>query len=190
MINLTRKKLTEKSGMGKILGCVIVLVLLIIFLAISEHTRNNMTARSARNGLESAATTISTNNFDEIYRCQREGYFSTYSIGEEGKDDSWTELFESDEKLDEILQNNLGVIKQGNKYIKKTLSGKTDFELSNVDVKIKNPELAPDDDSKNKQTFNVEITAKLSIYPMFKIFGNDEVIDVNIGAKSGYTPKF
>lgn len=182
------EKLKDKSGMGKILGCVILLVLLIIFLAISENTRNYMTATGCRNGLESTATSIATNNNDEIYRCQREGYFSAYTIKDTG-DDTWSEKYEEGD-LAKLLESNLGVKKSGSKYIKKTAYGRTDFILSDVKVKISNPGIAPSEDDKNKETFNVEITAKVKIYPMFKIFGNEKVIDINTGARTGYIAKF
>lgn len=188
MLKLISNKLNDKSGMGKILGCILLLVLLIIFLAISENTKNYMTATGCRNGLESTATSIATNNFDETYRCARNGYFAAYTIKDTG-DDTWSEKYEEGD-LEKLLETNLGVKKSGSKYIKKTSYGRTDFILSDVKVKISNPGIAPSEDDKNKETFNVEITAKLSIYPMFEIFGNKEVIDVNIGAKSGYTPKF
>lgn len=186
MMKVVSKSINNKDGSGMILSCILVLVLMILFLGISEQARNFMTARSARDGLESISTTIATNNFDEVYRSQREGYFSAYTLN---TIDNWEEEIENS-NLDNYLENILGVKKQGNVFIKEVKDGNVDFTLSNVKVNINNPNLAPSDTEKNKDEFSVEITADLEIYPMFSIFGNKEVIKVSIGAESGYIPKF
>lgn len=188
MIRIIKNNLKDKSGNGFVWACVVLLVIIIVLFGLSEDARNHMTARSVRQGLESVATTIATNNFDEIYRSEREGYFSAYTIDDK-KTNKWFEKIEND-NLEDHLEVALGVQKKGNKYIKKTPSGKLEFELRNVEVNIVNPNFAPSDEDKNKETFTVEITSDLTIYPMFKLGDGSEIIKVKVGAKSGYIPKF
>lgn len=187
MIKRIQSSLKDKSGSGYIWACVVLLVILIVFFGISEDARNHMTTRGVRQGLESVATTITTNNYDEIYRSEREGYFSAYTIDD--KTDKWEEKIEK-ESLDDYLEETLGVQKKGSTYVKETASGKTEFILSDVEVNINNPNFAPNEGEKNKETFTVEITSNLEIHPMFKLGDGDEIIKVRVGAKSGYIPKF
>lgn len=188
MIKIIKDSLKDKRGNGFVWACVVLLVLLIVFFGLSEDARNHMTTRGVRQGLESVATTIATNNYDEIYRSEREGYFSAYTIDDK-KTNKWEEKIEND-NLDEYLETALGVQKKGSKYVKETPSGQVEFELTDVEVNIVNPNFAPSDEDKNKETFTVEITSDLKIYPMFKLGDGDEIIEVKVGAKSGYIPKF
>lgn len=188
MIKIIKDSLKDKRGNGFVWACVVLLVILIVFFGLSEDARNHMTTRGVRQGLESVATTIATNNYDEIYRSEREGYFSAYTIDDK-KTNKWEEKIEND-KLDEYLETALGVQKKGSKYVKETPSGQVEFELTDVEVNIVNPNFAPSDKEKNKETFTVEITSDLKIYPMFKLGEGDEIIEVKVGAKSGYIPKF
>lgn len=187
MIKFIRKSVNNKSGMGKVLACVMVLILLIIFLVVCENARNYMTVVGCRNAVESLATSIANNNYNETYRCRRNGYSGAYAIDD--KKDSWSEDIEQRD-IYEFLEGSLGAKKQGNSVVKNTSDGKTEFILSDIKVKVENPGFAPDKDKRNENTFIVEVTAKLEVYPMFKIFNNDDVIKMNIGSKSGYVPKY
>ena len=74
---MIKEIIKDKKGNGLILSCIVVLALSIIFFFIAEHSRTQMTISSVRDGLESVATNISTNNCDSIYQSQREGYFTS-----------------------------------------------------------------------------------------------------------------
>lgn len=180
------KSINNKKGNGLILSCVLVLVFMMIFVVISEHARTYMTTRSARDGLESIATTIATNNYDEIYQAQREGYFSANILNSK---DNWEEDIDNS-NMDEYLNEVLGLNKENNIYVKKDKNQKIDFQLSNIKVNINNPSLAPQETEKNKEKFTVEITGDLEINKMFSLFTDNENIKVKVGAKVGYIPKF
>lgn len=186
MIKKIKKSIINKRGNGYILGCVIVLAFIMIFAVVAEHGRTYMTILSARDGLESIATTVATNNCDEIYPSQREGYFSAHTLNSR---DQWQEDIKKD-NLDKYVKEVLGVKKENNVYLKKDKHGNIDFKLSNIKLNINNPNLTPSDSEKNKKTFTVEITGDLEVHKMFTLFSDNKNVNLKIGAKVGYLPKF
>lgn len=175
----------DKKANGLILSCVVILALAIIFFAMSEYSRTQMTVSSVRSGLESVATNISTNNADYIYQSQREGYFSSNVL----EQDRWQPKFDKS-NLSKFINETLGAKKEGNSYIKRNKEGEVDFKLSNVQVNITNPNLAPSDSEKNKSTFKVTVTGDLEVHKMFSVFSKSKNIVVKVGSTVGYTPKF
>lgn len=177
--------INNNKGNGLIISCVIVLALAMIFFVMAEQSRTHMTVSSVRDGLESVATNISTNNSDSIYQSQREGYFSSNVL----ENDKWQPKIDKS-NLDKYIKETLGAKKENNAYVKRNKEGKVDFKLSNVNVKVNNPNLAPKDAEKNKTTFNVEVTGDLEVHKMFSIFSDTKNVKVNVGSKAGYISKF
>lgn len=175
----------DKRGNGLILSCVIVLALSIIFFFIAEHSRTEMTVSSVRDGLESVATNISTNNCDSIYQSQREGYFTSNVL----ENDKWQPKIDKS-NLDKFIKETLGAKKEGSVYIKRNKEGEVDFKLSDIKVNIINPKLAPNNEEKNKSTFTVEVIGNLEVHKMFSIFSDTKNVKVNVGSKVRYMPKF
>ena len=167
----------DKRGNGLILSCVIVLVLSIIFFFIAEHSRTEMTVSSVRDGLESVATNISTNNCDSIYQSQREGYFTSNVL----ENDKWQPKIDKS-NLDKFIKETLGAKKEGSVYIKRNKEGEVDFKLSDIKVNIINPKLAPNNEEKNKSTFTVEVIGNLEVHKMFSIFSDTKNVKVNVGS--------
>ncbi|MDB8803194.1 hypothetical protein PN294_13475 [Romboutsia sp. 1001216sp1] len=182
---MIKEIIKDKKGNGLILSCVVVLALSIIFFFIAEHSRTQMTISSVRDGLESVATNISTNNCDSIYQSQREGYFTSNIL----ENDKWQPKIDKS-NLDIFLKETLGAKKEGNIYVKKKKDGQIDFKLSDVKINITNPKLAPNNEEKNKSTFTVEVTGNLEVHKMFSVFSDTKNVNVNVGSKVGYMPKF
>ena len=88
MLNKIKKSLKNNDGNGLIWGVVIVLILLILFTSVSEYVRNNIILNGTRDALESIATDIATENYNEIYPNARQGYFGSYQIS---NNDKWEE---------------------------------------------------------------------------------------------------
>lgn len=182
---MIKELIKDKKGSGYILSAVIVIVLAMIFFFIAEDSRTQMTISSVRDGLESIATNISTNNEDFIYQSQREGYFTSNVL----ENDKWQPKIDKS-NLDKFIKETLGASKEGNSYVKKNKEGKVDFKLSNVQVNITNPKLAPSDSEKNKSTFTVEVKGNVEVNKMFSIVSDSKNVKTCVGSKVGYMPKF
>ncbi len=186
MLNKIKKSLKSNDGNGLIWGVVIVLILLIIFTSVSEYIRNNTILNGTRDALESIATDIATENYNEIYPNARQGYFASYQIS---NTDKWEEKIDKS-NIDKQLKDLLGVEKEGNKYVKRYKSnGKVEYTLSNLKLKIDNPRIAPTTD-KNKEKFIVEITSDIELDRLYNIFYDVDKVKTKIGAKVGYIPKY
>ncbi len=198
MLNKIKKSLKSNDGNGLIWGVVIVLILLIIFTSVSEYIRNNIILNGTRDALESIATDIATENYNEIYPNARQGYFASYQIS---NTDKWEEKIDKSNidkqlkdllgvekegkkidksNIDKQLKDLLGVEKEGNKYVKRYKSnGKVEYTLSNLKLKIDNPRIAPTTD-KNKEKFIVEITSDIELDRLYNIFYDVDKVKKNL----------
>ena len=177
--------INNKKANGYIISCVVILILSMIGLTMFEFSRNKMTTSSVRDGLESIATNICTDNADSIYPSQREGYFTSNVL----INDRWQPKIDKS-NLDKFMRETLATRKEGASYVKRNNEGGIDFKLSNVNIDIINPNLAPNNYEKNKLTFRVQITADLEINKMFNIVSNSKNIKLKVGSQVGYIPKF
>lgn len=178
------KSLKNNEGNGLILGIVMILILLMTFTVVSEYLRNNIILNGVRDGLESVATNIATENYDKIYPNFRQGYSGAYQLS---NIDKWQEKI--DEGNIEIELNKLlGLKKEGNIYVKRfDNDNRIEYKLSNLKINIKNPTLAPQ--VKNDEKFTIEITADIELERMFNIFEVDK-LKTKLGAKVMYIPKY
>ena len=179
------RNIKNKNGNGIIFACVLVLALGMIVTVMLEHSKTYIATKSIRDGMESAVTSIATNNCNKVYSSQREGYFTNYEYDA----NSWEKSIENT-NLDKYLSESLGVKKESNAYVKRNSDGEKEFEITNVKLNVTSPEIAPTDKNKNKETFNVELVGNVKIYKSFASSLSDEEINVTLGAKAGYMPKF
>ena len=179
------RNIKNKNGNGMIFSCVLVLVFIMIFTVMLEHSKTYMLTESIRDGMESAVTSVATNNCNKVYSSQREGYFTNYEYDA----NSWQKSVENT-NLDNYLSESLGVKKESNTYVKRSKDGEKEFELTNVQLNVTSPEIAPTEKNKNKETFNIELVGNVKIYKSFASFLTDKETNVTLGAKAGYMPKF
>lgn len=182
---MIKEIIKDKKGNGTILAAIIVIVLAMTFFYIADYSRTQMTISSVRDGLESVATNISTNNCDSIYQSQREGYFTSNVL----ENDKWEPKIDKS-NLEKFIKETLKAKKEGNVYVKRNKDGGVDFKLSDVKANVINPKLAPNDSEKNKSTFTVEVTGNVEVNKMFSIVSDSKNVKVNVGSKVGYIPKF
>lgn len=178
------KKLKSKDGIGMIPSIIIIIVVMIVFCLVAEHARQHMIVKGIRDAIETASTSVMTQNYDEAYPCLREGYSAGYKLNETSNE--WDENIDSGD-IEEHLIKLLGLKREEGGLVKKKGS-KLEFKISNINVKILNRELTPKDVSKAEK-FKIEVKSKVTV-PV--AFGFDEVNPLNINLKvvSGYTPKF
>ncbi len=186
ILNRVKGSLKNNEGSGLLWGIILIFVLFMFFSATSEYLRSYVVLNGVRDGLQSIATNIATENYNEIYSSEREGYFGAYKLS---NTDKWEEDVDKS-SLDSELNKLLGVKKEGSSYVKRYSSNnEVEYTLSNLKLKIENPSLAPTDQEVNKKTFTVEITADTELYKLYDFFDSDN-IKTKLGAKAGYIPKF
>lgn len=183
---ILNKSLKNNDGNGLILGIVIILILLMIFTVVSEYLRNNIILNGVRDGLESIATNIATENYNEIYPNIRQGYSGAYKLSNTNK---WQEHIDNG-NIDKELNRLLGVKKEGNIYVKRFDNDNSiEYKLFNLKVNINNPKLAPEDGNKNKEKFTVEVVADIELERINNIFEVNKV-KTRLGAKVMYIPRY
>lgn len=143
-----------------------------------------MIIKGIRDAIETSATSVMTQNYDETYPCLREGYSAGYELNETSGE--WDENIDTGD-IEEHLIKLLGLKVEGNDLVKRKGS-KLEFKISNIDINIINRELSPKDVSKAEK-FKIEVKSNITI-PV--AFGFDEVNPLNIDLKviSGYTNIF
>lgn len=182
MIKL-KKILLDKSGLAAPLACAIVLALVIIMSGVIEYLRLQIIANGVRDSLQSAVTSVATQNYSKVYSGLREGYAGGYEISLE---DIWNGSTDTGNVL-ENLDNTLGLSSSGSDQLKMTGS-KLEYKLYDMSTSIVNVPFAPGvPDNANKFTVNVKITLEVPVY-----FGGVELfrMKTNLNVKAGYTAKF
>ena len=122
----------EYPAEGTPLIIAIVLVLLLLFSAVSEYSRLWIIVQGVREATQDAVLTAVNDNYDDVYHAVREGYAAGWVPAADG----WTESRDTGD-LYGHLSKTLGLVHDGTRYVR--YSGeKVEFSLSDFSVQVRN----------------------------------------------------
>lgn len=174
------ERLKNKEGNAVIWACVLVLIFMIIFTAISEYMRLKIIAKGVRDGVGSSVISVVTNNWDNNYNGLRQGYSGGYIL--EGN--SWESDIDQGEVYEDLSQL-LGLQRNGSQYVKYTGNHEIEYALYDLDVEIINARFRGDKNDIFRANVYITLSVPLS-------FGWDALPDMVIPLKveAKFTPKF
>lgn len=179
---IKERVLKNKKGNGVIYACIIVLLLMLLFSTLSEYLRLQMIAKGVRNALQTSIISVATQNYDDIYNGIREGYSGGYKLN----NSRWEKSIDIG-NVYYHLDNTLGLRNDGSHHIKIS-NGKTEFSLSNLNIKIINSPLAP---TKYNTQNNFKAEGKILLeVPLGFGWGMLPPMKINLKVTSGYISKF
>lgn len=171
------KLIRNRDGNAAIIACVVILVLFLVFSLVSEYLRLQLITKGVRDATQSAVISVATQNYDDVYNGLREGYSGGYTLDQH---DVWVKRVDSGAVLSNLSEV-LGLI-GGSKYT----NGYLEYAISNINIDVKNPDLAP---SGNIKRFESSITIDLLV-PLSFGWGHLEPLKLKLKVDAGYTPKF
>lgn len=132
-----RQLIRSRQGSMFPLSVAVTVFLLLLFLGITEYMRLMITAAGVKDALESAVVSVVSDNYNEVYHSIREGYAAGY-------EPSGTGFVPSVDYGDVYgrISAQLGLERQGDKYVSVGSSGETEYELSDLAVTVPNTALA------------------------------------------------
>lgn len=122
----------KRSGEGTPMTLAIVLVLLIMFCAISEYAHLWIVAQGVKEATQDAILSTVNDNYDDVYHSVREGYAAGWFPDDSG----WAES----QDLGNVyghLSKALGLASDGDRYVKYA-GGQEEFAISNLAVSVQN----------------------------------------------------
>ena len=122
----------KRPGEGTPFTVAIVLVLLMLFCAVSEYGRIWLTSYGVREATQRAVISAVNDNYDDIYHAAREGY----AAGWMPASGSWMESVDEG-NVYAHLADTLGLTPEGYRYVKYA-SGREEFALSDLHVELLN----------------------------------------------------
>lgn len=176
------KTLKNNYGTGYPLVVAITLVLVMIFAGISEYFRLMIIAEGVMDAMQEAVISTVTENYDDVYHGVREGYSGAYQPEDKGFA-QFVDYGDIYDKMDQVL----GLDKRNDYHVKEIGKGKTEFQIWDLNINIKNAPLAKEDDA--LQRFKIESSIMLEV-PVS--FGSSLLPSMKIKLRNsaGYTPRF
>lgn len=171
-----RELLENKEGNMAIQAVVVILVLLLIFSAVSEYLRLQIIAKGVRDATQSAVISVATGNYDDVYNGLREGYSGGYAL----YGDSWMTQVDEGTVMSELS------LLLGLHFGQKVSDGEVEYIISDLDVNVTNAPFAP---SSNNERFESEAYLTLTVPTAF---GWEHVppMVIEMKVEAGYRPKF
>lgn len=175
------KLLRDRRAMATPLTVALVLGLLVFLCVFAEFFRLSIIAGGVRNALQSAAVSVATTNYDDVYDGLREGYSGGYYYEE---DRGWAEYMDSGD-----VYGQLGLLlglDDREDYLVKWLDTGYEYRISELKISLKNASFAPGGTNEN---FEADISVKLEV-PLS--FGWDFLppLSMQVRTKAAYMPKF
>ena len=182
MIKKLMLPLKNNRGSGYPLAVAITLVLIMLFVGVSEYFRLMIVASGVRDALQDAVIATVTENYAHVYHGVREGYSGGYQPLDEDFEET-LDFGDIYDKMDTIL----GLTMENGYHIKKNSNGSEQFKIWDLRVNIKNAPIATADHEGNR--FKIDSTIELSV-PIS--FGQKILLPMKITVKNsaGYTPIF
>lgn len=169
--------LKNNKGSAVLWACVMVLSLLIIFSAIMEYFRLQLTAAGVRDAVQSAVIAVATQNYDEVYNGLREGYSGGYTLD---IGNNWVSKVDKGAVMGQL--NSLLDLQNGCQYS----NGKLAYRISNMSVNIVNTPLAP---GSNNSRFSAEVILNLEV-PLSFSWEGLAPLKMKLKVIAGFSPKF
>ncbi|HBE9286935.1 TPA: hypothetical protein KRE72_003422 [Clostridioides difficile] len=176
------EKLRDEKGAVNIVILGVVLVLVLIISLYFEKIRLQIVAFGVRNAFETSITDISTENYDEVYPCIREGYSSAYKLN---KSDKWESNIDKG-NIVEQLKKSLGLVEEDGQLIKYN-GDKIEFKLYDIKINILNRQLAPSDKTKLEK---YRVNGQLILEIPSSYDGKTSYAKKDINVSSAYTSKY
>jgi hypothetical protein len=170
---------TRLHGEGFPLTIAVVLVLLIIFSAISEYFKVNIITQGVRDAVQQAVIATVNDNYDDVYHAVREGYAAGFTPDS----GSWSESLDSG-NVYANLRNTLGLVENGSGYVK--YAGEAvEYILTGLEVELTNNPLA----SGESEGFLADATVRLEV-PMGFAGSLLPPLKLTLKVQAKYIPKF
>lgn len=176
------EKLRDEKGAVSIVTIGVVLILVLIISLYFEKIRLQIVAFGVRNAFETSITDISTENYDEVYPCIRDGYSAAYKLD---KSDKW-EINIDKGNIVEQLKKSLGLVEEDGQLIKYN-GDKIEFKLYGIKIDILNRQLAPNDKTKLEK---YRVNGQLILEIPSSYNGKTSHAKKDINVSSAYTSKY
>ncbi|OME10721.1 hypothetical protein [Paenibacillus odorifer] len=174
--------LKNRSGSGIPLTVAVVLAVLILSCALYEYLRLSIIASGVRDAVQSAIISIATENYSNVYPSLRQSYSGGYIRSSNG----WAIKISSGDIYTRLV-NTLGLVQQGNQYVKRT-GGEVEYTISDLKVTIQNPTFAPTSTESIKQ-FTTQAVIHLEV-PLSFGWGHLPSMKADLPIQAVYRPKF
>lgn len=175
--------LKDTSGNVVIKAVAIMFVLLVFSAATFEYIRLQIVAKGVRDAMQTAITTVCTQNYSNVYNGLREGYSGGYVLANNG---NWTQNIDSGDvysQLDKLLKTK----DEGSCHVKYSGEAK-EFTLSALSVQMTNTPIAPNDNQKEtKFSGTAHVTLEV---PLAFAWRNLPPMRLQMEIAAGYTSKY
>lgn len=174
--------LSDKCGSSFPLIVAITLGLTLIFSGTLEYFRLLIIAQGVRDALQDAVISVVNDNYDDVYHGVREGYSGAYQpmAGDFEESLDYGDIYEQ-------IDNILGLKSKDGYHEKRTLDGKLEFKVWNLEVDIQNAPLASGDKASARFEVSSYILLEVPVSFGAKTLPS---MQIKIKTKAGYTPKF
>ena len=171
------QKLISEEGSAPIYALIILMVLMLLFGAVSEYIRLKIIAEGVYEATQNGVISVATKNYDEVYNGLRQGYSGAYGLSDTKK---WQQVVEDGAVMEDL--NQLLGLDEG----KKLDGGRLVYEISDLHVIIENPSFAPEEDLERFEA-TVDLTLKVPLG-----FGWDHLapLIIPMRVKAAYSNKF
>ena len=177
MIRKLMQKESPAEGTPMIIA--IILVLLLLFSAVSEYSRLWLLVQGVHESMEDAVLTAVNDNYDDVYHAVREGYAAGWFPIANG----WAESRDKGDIYGHLAKT-LGLVHNGSRYVK--YSGENaEFYLSDLDLQVRNNGLG----SGSTTGYTIEASLALEIPIRFLTSAFPPLI-IPIHAQASYIPIF
>ncbi len=149
-------KCKRRSGEGTPLTLAIVLVLIMLFCAVSEFARLWIISQGVKEAAQQAVISALNDNYDDVYHAVREGYAAGWSPEDSGG--AWNESLDEGNVYGQMSRI-LGLNGGGGDVYTKLLDGQVEYAIYGLDVELRNNGLA----SGQSQGYTAAIELKLNI---------------------------
>ncbi len=125
--------LKDNKGSMVPLTVAVTMCLLLVILGITEYMRLMITAAGVKDALQSAVISTVNDNYNEVYHCVREGYAAGY-VPDDGSFMGATDYGSIYSRLCFLL----GLMEDGDGYVRLTESGEKEYRISDLSVRVPN----------------------------------------------------
>lgn len=168
-----------RSGEGTPMTLAIVLVLLMLFCAISEYAHLWIVAQGVKEATQDAVLSAVNDNYDDVYHSVREGYAAGWFPEGEG----WAESQDVGNVYGH-LSKTLGLSAEGDRYVKYA-DGQEEFAISNLAVSVQNNALG------SGRSEGYTATAMVDLEIPVRFLGNVlPPIKMQLHVQATYMPRF
>lgn len=170
----------KKSGEGAPVVVAVVLVMLMLFCAVSEYLRVWVVAQGVKEAAQEAVISALNDNYDDVYHAVREGYAGGWMPAENG---AWNESIDEG-NIYATLSRLLDLSYEDDKYIKYA-DGVMEFAIFDLSVEVLNNALA------SGVSEGYTAVAQFQLDVPICLFGSlSRTLNITLHAEAKYVPLF